>query len=69
MASKTELGDDLLPCPFCGSTNVGLHPYDNDTWGKIECKACGSSGTPCSSVDTINAAWNRRVAAAAKDPA
>jgi hypothetical protein len=56
---------DLLPCPFCGSSNLryefcGSHGY-------IECNECGAQGPcdelaadPICDIQAADAAWNRR---------
>jgi Lar family restriction alleviation protein len=56
---------DLLPCPFCGSTNLR---YDfAGSQGYIECNECGTQGPcdlraadPICDDDAACDAWNRR---------
>ena len=60
---------DLLPCPFCGSTNLRYEFAGSQ--GYICCDDCGTQG-PCDEQaadpicdhDAAYAAWNRRPAAA-----
>ena len=60
---------DLLPCPFCGSTNLRYEFAGSQ--GYICCDNCGTQG-PCDEQaadpicddDAAYAAWNRRAAAA-----
>lgn len=57
---------DLLPCPFCGSTNLY---YDfTCSQGFIRCGECECTGPcddeaadPICSVDAAYATWNRRI--------
>ena len=51
---------ELLPCPFCGATNIEPD-YMNTPFG-LECKSCGASGPPDSyqDPDEAAAAWNTR---------
>lgn len=57
--------DHLLPCPFCGSTN--LRYVFTGSQGYIECNECGTEG-PCDEraadprcdIEAAQAAWNRR---------
>lgn len=65
---------DLLPCPFCGSTNL-RHEFAGSQ-GFIECNECGTVGPcderaadPICDYDAAYAAWNRRAAAQADGPA
>lgn len=73
---KIEPGDDVLPCPFCGSENVEL----NNSWTAsywVECLECEGRahgkafGTDCTPKEltlrhnklakaSALAAWNRR---------
>lgn len=58
---------DLLPCPFCGSTNLRYEFAGSQ--GYIECNECGTEG-PCDEraadpycdYDAACDAWNRRAA-------
>lgn len=61
------MGDELLPCPMCGSSRAPMVELVNSAW-TVVCDytntGCGgSSGTRLSEEDAI-AAWNRRTAAA-----
>lgn len=53
MSDKTE----LLPCPFCGSTNLVKSPW-------IECDNCGAMGPSPRDCDNYSGEWNRRTALA-----
>ncbi|MHB8734260.1 MAG: Lar family restriction alleviation protein [Terriglobales bacterium] len=62
----------LLPCPFCGSTRVGLakgaplYPAKEPNWVDCLNLACAVAGpTAYSEADAI-AAWNRRTPAPTK---
>lgn len=57
MSDKTE----LLPCPFCGSTNLVKSPW-------IECDNCGAMGPSPRDCDNYSGEWNRR-ATLAQQPA
>ena len=56
---------ELLPCPFCGSSNIVLHRSPVDT--AIVCKNCGSEGPSRLSKECFNSAaglrdkWNTRI--------
>lgn len=49
MSDKIE----LLPCPFCGSTNLVKSPW-------IECDNCGAMGPSPRDCDNYSCEWNRR---------
>lgn len=51
----------LLPCPFCGSTNLVKSPW-------IECDNCGAMGPSPRDCDNYPGGWNRR-ATLAQQPA
>lgn len=59
---------DLLPCPFCGSTNLRYEFAGSQ--GYIQCDECGTQG-PCDEraadphcdIEAAEGAWNRRLAA------
>ena len=56
---KTE----LLPCPFCGSTNLRYDGYwciDFDGF-YVRCLKCDSSGTPKGTKSAAKNAWNKRI--------
>ena len=57
---------DLLPCPFCGSTNLRFE--FSGSQGYIECNECGTQGPcdeqaadPICDMGAAYEAWNRRV--------
>ncbi len=56
MAKKTE----LLPCPFCGSDEVGVGEMPFNSRAKcVGCK-CGSNGPVMSRTADAIAGWNKR---------
>lgn len=48
---------EMIPCPFCGSTDIDF------LVGYVHCKGCKSDGPHVSSASADDAvkAWNRRV--------
>lgn len=61
------MNSNLLPCPFCGSTNL-RHEFSGSQ-SYIECNECGTQGPrdewaadPICDQDAGCAAWNRRAA-------
>ncbi len=64
---------DLLPCPFCGSSNLRYEFCGSQ--GYIECNECGTQGPcderaadPICDLDAACDAWNRRAALAQPEP-
>src|SRR5690554_894377 len=64
---------DLLPCPFCGSTNIEIQISTPDREGvptNLICSDCGASGPweyeQVNSHAKADAAWNRRAALQSK---
>lgn len=60
---STERDEDrepqLLPCPFCGSTN--LHVSFHRLYGRVECQGCEAFlPLPEKSPEMQAAHWNRR---------
>jgi Lar family restriction alleviation protein len=60
---------DLLPCPFCGSSNLHYEP-DNNICGVIQCQDCLAYGPvnldssdPFFYVQDAEKAWNNRAGA------
>ncbi len=49
---------DLLPCPFCGSANVG-EPIRRRPL-QVACIDCGGEGPEAHTVDEARTAWNTR---------
>jgi Lar family restriction alleviation protein len=49
---------ELLPCPFCGGTDVivGHKHYDYEVW----CRGCNASSAMHANAQNSIAAWNRR---------
>lgn len=66
MTTNTDLHvamPELLPCPFCGGTNIGGKLRE----GYSRFVMCGDCGAQCADVDTLPeldcvVAWNRRAA-------
>src|SRR4029453_16242915 len=60
----------LLPCPFCGSTEVSVsHTVQGTCWVVCETAACGAIGPTQPTPATAALAWNTRVLGAAGDEA
>src|SRR5437879_11872239 len=52
----------LLPCPFCGSTEVSIsHTVQGSCWVVCETAACGAIGPTKSTPAEAASAWNTRV--------
>src|SRR5262249_14491581 len=52
----------LLPCPFCGSTEVGVsHTVRGSCWVVCETAACGAIGPTKPTPAEAASAWNTRV--------
>jgi Lar family restriction alleviation protein len=52
----------LLPCPFCGSTEVSVsHTVQGSCWVVCETAACGAIGPTRPTPAEAAAAWNTRV--------
>jgi Lar family restriction alleviation protein len=60
-----ELSRELLPCPFCGGTDIDTH-FSLDGAGNVTtgCMTCGASGPETATPDESKGAeaWNRRAA-------
>ena len=53
---------DLLPCPFCGSSNVGVtEMLWNSRLKHVACGGCDASGPPRTKKAAAIAEWNLRV--------
>ena len=65
---------DLLPCPFCGSSDMRYEFCASQ--GYITCNECGTQG-PCDEraadphcdIEAAETAWNRRAIAAEQEGA
>jgi len=57
---------DLLPCPFCGSSDIAS---DGPSYTQFMCNACGSATYDQDSHAEAIAAWNRRPTKGEGDPA
>ena len=52
----------LLPCPFCGSTDVSVsHTVQGSCWVVCETEACGAIGPTKPTPAEAASAWNTRV--------
>ena len=54
---------ELLPCPFCGSTNLrydGYWCYKFDGY-YVRCLECDASATPKGTKNAARNAWNKRM--------
>jgi len=53
----------LLPCPFCGSSNVGIEnivTIDSLVW--VSCGQCGDAeGPPAETTEEAETLWNTRI--------
>jgi len=49
---------DLLPCPFCASSDIHLI-VDDRIYERVICDSCGC-GSPTGNRWVVVAAWNRR---------
>jgi Lar family restriction alleviation protein len=54
------MSEQLKPCPFCGSSNIGTHGTDKDVVKWCSCRDCGANG-PISTTKSPEWGWNRRV--------
>ena len=59
---------ELLPCPFCGSTQIALsHTVQGACWVVCETGTCGAIGPTKSTPAEAASAWNTRLIAGAGD--
>jgi Lar family restriction alleviation protein len=58
--TRSSPGIELLPCPFCGETDVGFG-RTGQKWQTVACNECGAEG-PCTEIDRdlIVQKWNAR---------
>ncbi len=63
------MASELLPCPFCGGTDVNLHHSAKAFMSWISCKSCGLDAPSETGVTDEEAItyWNTRPAPAATD--
>ena len=54
-----EIRELLLPCPFCGSSNIDLFEYENH-W-HVECESCGVDNGGWTDKSKSIECWNRRL--------
>jgi Lar family restriction alleviation protein len=61
--------NELLPCPFCGDTNVTVQEYDTkDAWWTVcDNIYCGTEGPAKKTREATVAAWNKRAARSVSD--
>lgn len=55
--------DDLKPCPFCGSSIVGVIEESDrpgDVLGVVSCGCCGASGPSLCEPEEMVPRWNQR---------
>jgi hypothetical protein len=55
---------ELLPCPFCGSTETKAWKANTDPWQRLQCAKCNAVGPvfglPPHDADGGEAFWNTR---------
>jgi len=49
----------LKPCPFCGSSKVGIYEIGHP-WAYVECEKCGAGTQGMETERKAINAWNRR---------
>lgn len=58
---ELEYKEDLNPCPFCGSENIGVYKSEvSDVW-YAACNGCGCSIESCTDRELAINRWNSRV--------
>lgn len=68
IVAVVQPSDDLLPCPFCGSSIVGPllgSSIDTDKLGVVGCGLCGANGPWLFDAHELIGRWNQRHAASA----
>ncbi len=50
----------LLPCPFCGGTDVGVWREDNFSYWASGCNVCDIPGPEAETKEDARKAWNTR---------
>lgn len=58
MNNKTNT--DLLPCPFCESTDLAIEVFDEGWKDRIRCHTCQAQGPPHRTKPAAIENWNRR---------
>ena len=56
-----ESAADLVACPFCASTNLGLYEHVYAKHFAVKCNLCGGEGPQRSDPEEAARLWNRRV--------
>lgn len=59
----------LLPCPFCGTSEVRVEQDESETWWWINCDKCDITIEPFVTKSIAIAMWNRRTPAPQPDSA
>jgi hypothetical protein len=58
IAADKAQGEFLLPCPFCGSENVGVESLTGGF--VVDCKDCGGGCGTCHDEQAARDEWNKR---------
>ena len=53
---------EIIPCPFCGSENVGFGVGNIAYWKWVHCAVCGAAGPDADNNVEAIAKWNTRTA-------
>jgi Lar family restriction alleviation protein len=60
-AVSDPAGIELLPCPFCASTNLGFYEHVYAGQFAVMCNLCGAEGPLRASHAEAGRLWNRRL--------